>query len=72
MRLFLGWVQRTWQYLRSRNQRQRGYNNLQGLRGANRGLLSVPPLLHGEYYPENILVREGTSPSIGNRRRWRQ
>jgi hypothetical protein len=59
---FLGWAKRTRQYLRSRNQHTPWLEQLcTGFREPVSALLSVPPtVVHGEYYPENILVREGT------------
>lgn len=57
---FLGWAERTWRYLRNRDRHPEWLKQLcTHFRDPLSSLLSAPlTVIHGEFYPENILVRD--------------
>lgn len=59
---YLGWAQRTWHYLRRHRQHSSWLEQLcRRFPEAVAALLSVSPtVVHGEYYPRNVLWCEGT------------
>lgn len=59
---YLGWAQRTWQYLHSLHQDVPWLEQLcRSFPEAVAALLAVPPtVVHGEYYPMNVLWCDGT------------
>ena len=58
---YLGWAQRTWQYAGHLHQRFPWLKPLyENFNKAITALLFAPPtVIHGEYYPKNILYRDG-------------